>query len=141
MKDEIKRAFVDNKTAILVSIANLVISLILGYFYEGYLYSILLFSCSLASVCRCIYHSDKYSYQFRFRGQYCQPSRNYRIYMGSYSLVLWYGGNSRLFNGQELYHNPWNNTCDVRYYVHRYPVLQPCYENGILPYFYYTRTY
>lgn len=41
MQDEIKRAFVENKTAILVSIAILVISLILGYFLEGYLYSYL----------------------------------------------------------------------------------------------------
>lgn len=41
MLSEIKRAFVENKLAILVSIFILVISLILGYCLEGYLYSYL----------------------------------------------------------------------------------------------------
>ena len=41
MLEEIKRAFVENKVAILISIAILVISLILGYCLEGYLYSYL----------------------------------------------------------------------------------------------------
>ena len=41
MLNEIKRAFVENKAAILVSIGILAISLILGYCLEGYLYNYL----------------------------------------------------------------------------------------------------
>ena len=41
MLNDIKRSFTENKVAILVSIAILVISLILGYCLEGYLYSYL----------------------------------------------------------------------------------------------------
>ena len=41
MITEIKRAFIENKLAIVISVAILVISLLLGYFLEGYLYSYL----------------------------------------------------------------------------------------------------
>ncbi|WP_406536274.1 stage II sporulation protein M [Methanobrevibacter sp.] len=41
MLDDIKRSFVENKAAILISIAILVISLILGYYLAGYLHSYL----------------------------------------------------------------------------------------------------
>lgn len=39
MLNEIRRAFAENKLAILASVAILFISLILGYYLEGYLYS------------------------------------------------------------------------------------------------------
>lgn len=41
MLSEIKRAFVENKAAILISAAILIISLILGYYFEPYLHSYL----------------------------------------------------------------------------------------------------
>ena len=41
LKNEVKAAFIENKTAIIASASILFISIILGYVFEPYLYSIL----------------------------------------------------------------------------------------------------